>query len=174
MVDEVFESVAAFRCRGEPKPVLGRNSVEDVEECAGGDMVAFVDDHESVVRGDVFDACPAGERRQQCDVDNAGGLGSPTTDLTALEAEVLLQPVAPLIGQCFAVDEDQGGGGAGSDCSAGNYGFARPGWCDQDSGVLLDDSPYSGGLFSPQWSSTSEFVTITDGAVVVDPQRASG
>jgi hypothetical protein len=48
VVDEVFKPVAAFGCSGEPEPVLGGYSIEDVEERAGGDVVAFVGDDETV------------------------------------------------------------------------------------------------------------------------------
>jgi hypothetical protein len=39
-----------------------------------GNVVTFVHDDESVVGGAVFDACPAGESRQERDIDNARGL----------------------------------------------------------------------------------------------------
>jgi hypothetical protein len=40
-----------------------------------GNVVTFVHDDESVGGGDVFDTCPAGESRQERDVDNARGPG---------------------------------------------------------------------------------------------------
>ena len=63
VVDEVFKPVAAFGCSGEPEPVFCGYSVEDVEERAGGDVVAFVDDDETVTGGGSFDvvaACQGG------------------------------------------------------------------------------------------------------------------
>jgi hypothetical protein len=60
VVDEVFEPISALGCRGESQPVSGRYSVENVEEGACGDMVAFVDDHETVGSGQVFDVLAAG------------------------------------------------------------------------------------------------------------------
>jgi hypothetical protein len=112
MVYETLEPIAAFRRRGEPKPVPGRNSVEDVEKCAGRDVVALVDDYESLVGGDLFDACPVGESRRERYIGNAGGFGWAATDLSAFESKMLLQPVAVLISQCFAVNKDQRRGGA--------------------------------------------------------------
>jgi hypothetical protein len=47
VVEKVFKPVAALGCGGEPKPVFCRYSIDDVEECAGGDVVAFVGDHET-------------------------------------------------------------------------------------------------------------------------------
>ncbi len=71
-------------------------------------MVAFVDDDKTVASGEVFDVFTTGECGEQCDVDDFGGFGSPAADLSAFESEVLLQPVTPLVRQCFAVDEDKG------------------------------------------------------------------
>ena len=61
MIDQVFEPVAAFRSRGQTEPVARGYAAQDAEECAGGDVVAFVDDDESVVGGDVFDVVAAGK-----------------------------------------------------------------------------------------------------------------
>ena len=63
MVDEVFEPVATFRCGGEPEPVFCGYPIEDVEERAGGDVMAFVGDDETVTGGESFDvvaACQGG------------------------------------------------------------------------------------------------------------------
>ena len=74
MVDEVFKPVAAFGCSGEPEPVFGGYSIEDVEERAGGDVMAFVDNHETVVHREIFDVVAAGKCWQQSHIDDAGGL----------------------------------------------------------------------------------------------------
>ena len=90
MVDEVFESVSALGCGRQPEPVAGGYSVEHVEECARRDVVAFVDDHESVAGGQFVDLVAARQGRQQCDIEDAGRFGPSAADLSAFESEVLL------------------------------------------------------------------------------------
>jgi len=61
VIDQVFEPVAAFRSRGQAEPVARGYAAQHAEECAGGDVMAFVHDDESVVGGDVFDVVAAGK-----------------------------------------------------------------------------------------------------------------
>ena len=133
-----------------PEPVSGGYSIENVEEGACGDVVAFVDDNETVVSGELFDVVAAGQCGQQCDVDDAGGLGSPTSDLSALESEVLVQPVTPLVRQGFAVDQDECRRGTGSDGGAGDHRLAGAGRCDQHAGIFVDELAGGAGLLGPE------------------------
>jgi hypothetical protein len=110
VIDQVFEPVTALRCGGQAEPVPRGYAAQDAEECAGGDVVAFVHNDESVAGGDVLDVVAAGKRRQQRDVEDARGFRTPATDLTACETQVAADPVAPLIGQGLAIDQDQGRG----------------------------------------------------------------
>ena len=139
MVDQVFESVAALRCRGQSEPVARRYPVENAEECTGGDVVTFVDDDESVAGGDVLDVFATGKCRQQCDVEDAGDLRPSTADLAALEPQVLLDPVAPLVGEGFAVNQDQRAGRTRSDCGTGDHSLAGARGSDEDTRVLCKD-----------------------------------
>lgn len=83
---------------------MGSYAAQDAEECAGGDVVAFVHNDESVVGGDVFDVVAAAKRRQERDVEDARGSRTPATDLTTRETQVAADPVAPLVGQGLAID----------------------------------------------------------------------
>src|SRR3954467_3325044 len=99
MIDQVFEPIAALRRGGQPKPIPRGYAAQYAEERAGGDVVAFVHNDESVACGDVLDVVAAGKRRQQRDVEDARGFRTPATDLTACKTQVAADAVAPLIGQ---------------------------------------------------------------------------
>lgn len=174
VVDQALKPVAALGCGCEAKPMFGRYSVEDVEEDAGGDVVAFVDNHETVAGREVFDVFPAGEGGQQRDIDDAAGFGSPAADLSALDSEVLLQSVAPLVGERFAVDQNERRSGAGCDRGAGDYRLARSRRCDEHTGVLINELSCGRGLLDSKWGRTAEFVAVAGGALVVDAQCAAG
>lgn len=59
VVNEVFESVAAFWCGGQPAPVAGRDAAEHVEERAGSHVVAVIDDHKAIDGRDFLDVVSA-------------------------------------------------------------------------------------------------------------------
>jgi hypothetical protein len=64
VIDQVFEPVAAFRGGSQSEPVPRGYAAQNAEECAGGDLVAFIHDDETVVGGDVFYVVAARKRWQ--------------------------------------------------------------------------------------------------------------
>ena len=112
MIDQVFESVAALGCGGQTQPVACGDSAQNGEEGFGRDVVAFVDDDESVVGGEFFDVVPAGKGGKQGDIQDSGSLRPSAADLAAFEVQVLVNTVALLVGQGLAVDQDESGSGA--------------------------------------------------------------
>jgi hypothetical protein len=81
-----------------------------VLERRGGNVVAFVDDDKPIRGRHRADVVLADQRLQHGDIDAAVCLPPPAAELAGLDAEMLGDPAAPLIGQGFPVDEDQGAG----------------------------------------------------------------
>src|SRR3712207_9435983 len=72
-------------------------------------VVALVDDDHPVAGGQLGDIVGARERLQGGDVDNAGGLTAAAAALVGPDAQQLADARPPLVGQCLAVDQHEGG-----------------------------------------------------------------
>src|SRR5260370_15925423 len=94
--------VTALRRGGEAEPVPRGYAAQDAEECAGGDVVAFVRNDESVAGGDVLDVVAAGKRPQAGAVAGARGFLTPATDLAPSQTPVASDSVAAMIRQRLA------------------------------------------------------------------------
>jgi hypothetical protein len=146
MVDEIFESVPSLRGGRQPEPVLRGYSVQHIGESRGGNMVAFVDNSEPVPGGDLIDVRPPCQRGQQRNVNDTSRSRPSATHLSALDTEMGFDAMAPLIGQGFAVDEDERGRRACRDRSARHDGLAGARRRDQDAGFLATNFPHGVSL----------------------------
>jgi hypothetical protein len=81
--------------------------------------------------------------------------------LTAFKTEVGADPIAPLVGQRLAVDQDQSGGGPRFDCRAGYDRLSSTWRCDEDAGVVFEELAQRGGLVGAQWRAASELMMFT-------------
>lgn len=90
-----------------------------------------------------------------------------TADLTALETEVAADPVAPLVGEGFAIDEDQSGCGSRFDCRAGDHRLSGTRWRDKDAGVLFKELAQCAGLHRAQRRPAAELVVLAGDALVI-------
>jgi hypothetical protein len=117
----------------------------------GTEVVAFVDDDVPVPLGQGGDVVAPREGGQQRDVHRAGEFASAAAELTGLDSEELLDAGAPLVGEGFAVDENQGGGVAFGDHGAGHDGLAGAGWGDQDPVVVGEECADRVGLLAGEF-----------------------
>jgi hypothetical protein len=117
----------------------------------GAEAVAFVDDDVPVPLGQGGDVVAPREGGQQRDVHRAGELASAAAELTGLDAEELFDADAPLVGQGFAVDENQGGGVAFGDHSAGHDGPAGARWGYQNPVVVGEKCADRVGLLAGEF-----------------------
>ena len=130
--DEVVELVPPIGGGGQPDPPTGRDLPDRMLERGGWHMVAFVDHHQAVPGGERADIAVAGQTLEGRDVDGPSCLGASAAPLAGLDPEQLVDPHAPLIGQCFAVDQNQGRDCVAGDQRAGDDGLSRSRRCDQD------------------------------------------
>jgi hypothetical protein len=96
-----LEPVSAVRRGGQSQPDRRADLADHALEGNGRDVVAFVDDHEPISRGQFADVLPARQRLHHRDIDDAPQTASSATeraDLAAFETEMLLQALAPLLG----------------------------------------------------------------------------
>jgi hypothetical protein len=120
--DELPEAVAPGGGGGEAEPELRGDRLDGVLVGGGAEVMTLVDDDVPVIVGEGGDVVASGQRRKQRDVDGAGELAPAAAELAGLEAEELRDTHAPLVGEGFAVDEDQGR------CTAfGDHGAAHDG-----------------------------------------------
>jgi hypothetical protein len=173
VVDEIFESVPSLRRGGQPEPMLRGYPVQHIGERRGGNMVTFVDNNEPVPGGDLIDVRPPCQRRQQRNVNDPGRFRPAATHLSALDTEMGLDAMAPLIGEGFAIDEDERGGRTCRDSRARHHGLACTGRRNQDAGVLATNVPHSVGLLGSQFGGKCELLWRPADPVVIDVQHAA-
>ena len=112
---------------GQTESAPYRDLPDGIGEGWGGDVVAFICDHEAVPGGKAGDVVAAGQGLQGDDVDGAAQLCPAAAELPGLDAEEPGDPGPPLVSQGLAVDQDQRGGPLRRDDRASDHGLARPG-----------------------------------------------
>ena len=90
------------------------------------------------------------------------------------DAEELLDPRAPLVGEGFAVDEDQGGGAALGDHGAGHDGLAGSGWGDEQPVVVGEQRADRGALPGGEFGGERDVDLLAGVSYVGDGQPRSG
>ena len=85
--------------------------------------MALVGDDQPVPGRELGDVVPTRQRLQGGDVDGAAQLRPAAPELSGLDAEEFGDPCPPLVGQCLAVDEHQGGDPVFGDEGAGHDGL---------------------------------------------------
>jgi len=173
-VDELIELVAAVGGCGQPEPVPRGDALDGAGVGRGGQVVALIDDDQPVLGGPAGVHAPA-QLLEQSNIYDAGGLGPPAAELTGRDAQVLLDPCPPLLGQDLVVDQHQGRQAPGGDQCAGHDGLAGARWCLQDAEVMTAEDGDSGLLLGGEGGRAGEAVRLTDGAGVLgDLQAAAG
>jgi hypothetical protein len=165
--DQVVQLVPSVGRGGEPEPAAGGDLLDGVLERGGGNVVALVDDDEPVPGGQGSDVVAAGQGLQHGDVDDAAGLGPAAAELAGLDAEQVADPGAPLVGQCLAVDQHQGGGHVSGDGRTGDHSLARPWGRDEHAEVVPDDRVQRGLLLRGQGCGEGELLSGTGHPFVV-------
>ena len=105
--DQVVELVAPVWGGGKPEPAACRDLLDRVLECGSRNVVTFIGDDQPVTGGQRGDVVLAGEGLQGEDVDSPAELRAAAAKLPGLHAEELTDAAAPLVGQRFAVNQDQ-------------------------------------------------------------------
>ena len=134
----VLAILSRHGCR-QPGDVLRLGSVGDLRETGRRDVVAFVHHHVAVVRDAVVHLPVPDQALNHGDVDPALELlatAAQTTDLTFRNVEKLAQPVAPLLHELLAVNENQGVDAALGDQPGGDDRLSECGRRGQNAGVV--------------------------------------
>ena len=134
----VLAILSRHRCR-QPDDVPRLGSVGDLRETGRRDVVAFIHDHVAVVRDAVVHLPVPDQALNHGDVDPAPELlasAAQTTDLAFRNAEKLAQPVAPLLHELLAVNENQGVDAAVGDQPGGDDRLSECGRRGQYAGVV--------------------------------------
>jgi hypothetical protein len=125
--DQVIEPVTPVRSRGQAEPAAGRDLLDRVLERRCRNVVTLVGDHQPISSRQRADIVAAGEGLQCDDVDNSPDLRPAAAKLSWCHAEMVTDTGPPLICQCFAVHQHQGGGCVCGDHRAGDHCLAGTG-----------------------------------------------
>jgi hypothetical protein len=105
--DEVVKLVAPAGSGCQPEPPFRGDLFHCVVEGDSRQVVAFVDEDQTVLTGHLGDVIRTRQGLQRHDVDDAADLVPTTATLTCFHAKQLANPGAPLVGEGLAIDEDQ-------------------------------------------------------------------
>ena len=137
--DQIVQLVASVgSCRQTQPPPRG-DLAYGVLERRRWNVVAFIDDHQPVGRGQLGQIVSPRQGLQHRHIDRAPHLGSTSAELTDGHAEVLLHTRPPLVSQRPAVDEDQRRGRVVGDRRARDDGLPSAGRSDEHSELVIDE-----------------------------------
>ncbi len=175
--DDLLQPVAAVGGGGEAEEVTGRRSPDCVLEGERRQVVAFVDDDESVGAEERSQVVDRLEALDHCQVDDAGQLASAAAslpDLLGRKPEQNLELGAPLVEQWFAVGEDQGRQLPFRDQRACHHGLAAAGRGDEDAALVLEHRRECCLLNRRQFARELERQLLWDRTPILDREAAPG
>ena len=159
--DQVIELVAAVGGRSQAQPAARRDLLHRMLERGRWDMVTFIDYHQPVAARKRSDVIGTRKGLQGGDIDDAASLGAATASLSRFDAEQLMDPGTPLVGESLAVDQDESGDGVGGDKGASDHGLTGAGWRDQHSEVVAGHGVVGGLLLWVERALEAEFLRCT-------------
>ena len=105
--DHLVETIAPVWSGRQAEPAADRQLANGPLQRGGGEMMAFVGDHQPVASKELGEVLPTGKRLQARQVDQSATSSSSPAELARFHSEQGLDLAAPLIEQRRAVDQDE-------------------------------------------------------------------